>query len=72
METRPIDEECPSSDFEKGTPQGKCWGDGHYMCDNCKHLRQDFVGAEGAEKRDYLIRSQGQIKITRLKDEYNN
>lgn len=72
MNTRPINEECPSDDFEKGMPQGKCWGDGHYMCENCKHFRHDFVGAEGFEKRDWLIRSQGAIQIMTIKDGNTN
>jgi len=35
-------EDCPSNDFKEGTPQGKCWGCGHYMCRECKFYREDF------------------------------
>ncbi len=35
-------ENCPTKEFERGQPQGKCWGDGHYECKNCKHYREDF------------------------------
>jgi hypothetical protein len=35
-------EDCPSCDFEQGEPSGKCWGDGHYQCNNCIHYREDF------------------------------
>ena len=34
--------ECPTNDFTEGQPQGKCWGDGHYRCNDCKHYREDF------------------------------
>lgn len=47
---RPEDEECPSDDYEAGTPCGSidkgCWGDGHYMCQGCKHYTKEFVGNE--------------------------
>lgn len=36
------EDECPSNDFTPGTPNGKCWGDGHYECKNCIHYRDDF------------------------------
>ena len=35
--------ECPSNDFKEGTPQGKCWGCGHYLCKECMHYREDFL-----------------------------
>jgi len=35
-------ENCPTDNFERGDSQGKCWGDGHYECSNCKHYREDF------------------------------
>lgn len=59
-------EECPSDEFEDGTPSGSCWGDGHYMCESCKHFRKDFVGIDGIEKRSEILRFQCQIKITTL------
>jgi len=33
---------CPSNDFTEGEPSGKCWGDGHYLCQSCKWYRADF------------------------------
>lgn len=33
---------CPSNDFEEGEPSGKCWGDGHYLCQSCKWYRADL------------------------------
>ncbi|MEK6828772.1 MAG: hypothetical protein AABY15_01510 [Nanoarchaeota archaeon] len=65
---RPEGEDCPSDDFEKGTPAGKCWGDGHYMCDGCKHFRSDFVGAEGVEKRDNILRGQSMVNIYTIEE----
>jgi hypothetical protein len=56
-------EECPSNNYESGKPNGSCWGDGHYMCDTCKHFREDFLGSEGKEKRERLTRGQGWINI---------
>lgn len=35
-------EDCPTSDYEPGLPNGCCWGDGHYDCDTCIHFREDF------------------------------
>ena len=60
---RPEGEECPSDDFKIGTPAGKCWGDGHYMCDECKYFRKDFVGAEGVKKRDNLLAGQTMVNV---------
>jgi hypothetical protein len=62
---RPENEACPSDDFESGEPKGKCWGDGHYMCNECKHLRPDFKG-DGWKKRDAILAGQGGIQISTL------
>lgn len=35
-------EECPTNDFRHGSPNGNCWGDGHYHCQDCVHYREDF------------------------------
>lgn len=35
-------ENCPSNDYQQGKASGKCWGDGHYRCLECKHYRADF------------------------------
>lgn len=56
---------CPSNDYTEGEPSGKCWGDGHYMCNTCKWLRADFKG-EDWKKRDALLAGQGGIQITVL------
>ena len=61
-----IREDCPSNDFKSGEPQGKCWGDGHYLCNECQYLRKDFKG-DGWMKRDRMIEMQGQIQITTIK-----
>ena len=34
--------DCPTGSYFPGKPSGHCWGDGHYMCDGCKHFRADF------------------------------
>lgn len=64
-------EECPSDDFKEGKPSGECWGDGHYMCEQCKHFRVDFTGESGIQKRHELYQIQGtpgySIKIATLK-----
>ena len=62
MKTRPVSESCPTDDYKNGDPNGKCWGDGHYMCNNCKHFRPDFKG-DGWKKRDNLLQGQGGIQI---------
>lgn len=66
-----IEDECPSEEFNEGAPSGTCWGDGHYLCETCKLFRSDFVGAEGVEKRSWLLMMQGHpmyaVKIGTLK-----
>lgn len=57
--------DCPTQDFESGEPQGKCWGDGHYLCNGCKHLRTDFKG-DGWELRSNLIAGQIGMRISFL------
>ena len=52
------DIECPSNDFEPGTPNGKCWGDGHYQCNTCINYREDF-NRLGQDFIDYAHTSQG-------------
>jgi hypothetical protein len=70
-EYRPKDEECPSQEFDYGKPSGGCWGDGHYMCETCRHFRKDFVGEKGIQKRSDLLAMQGMpgiaIKIGTIK-----
>lgn len=53
-EIREINDDCPSNDYEIGVPQGQCWGDGHYLCDNCKHFRNDFF--KDKEFREFMHR----------------
>lgn len=50
------DEDCPSEDFNEGQPSGKCWGDGHYKCDDCVFFRQDFKA--DPTKRERLLAAQ--------------
>jgi len=59
------DEECPSESFEKGDASGKCWGDGHYRCKECKHYRADFK-EHGQPLIQYMHDIQSQIRITAL------
>lgn len=34
-----IENDCSSKDYEVGKPNGRCEGDGHYMCKGCiNHL----------------------------------
>jgi hypothetical protein len=61
---RPHGEECPTDEYEIGSPNGKCWGDGHYFCDLCAHFRNDFKA--DASLRDKLLQGQGVITITEL------
>lgn len=42
MRSAVLDEQCPTNDYKQGKPQGKCWGDGHYLCQSCKWYRADF------------------------------
>jgi hypothetical protein len=42
MQREPGEDECPSESYDPGEPNGKCWGDGHYLCKNCIHYREDF------------------------------
>jgi hypothetical protein len=53
---------CPTNDFVEGKPIGKCWGDGHYMCNYCKHLRSDFKFNN--KKRELLTQGQGGLIIS--------
>lgn len=59
------DEECPTNDYEQGEPQGKCWGDGHYECRNCKHYREDFKRL-GQDYIDTAHQNQGQLQYILL------
>ncbi|MFA5395497.1 MAG: hypothetical protein WC346_05690 [Methanogenium sp.] len=54
---------CPTKDFKKGISNGNCWGCGHYLCQKCKFLREDFKGNKGFEKRDNLLAMQNFIQI---------
>lgn len=58
------DFDCPSNDFINGEPNGKCWGDGHYMCNYCKYFRKDFK--YNNKKRELLLQGQGGIIIKKI------
>lgn len=60
-----IDEECPTNDFESGVANGTCWGDGHFMCTECIHYREDFKRL-GQDYIDY-VHNFGTWKISTLK-----
>lgn len=55
-------EDCPSNDFEQGTPNGYCWGDGHYQCKDCIHYRADFKRG-GQEFIDFVHTYQNGITV---------
>ena len=54
--------DCPTEDFTSGEPNGKCWGDGHYLCNNCKFLRPDFKN--NWELRSDLIEGQIGLRLS--------
>lgn len=56
--------ECPSNNFIKGTPSGKCWGCGHYMCYQCVNLDKRITNYEVYHN---LINNQGGLQISILK-----
>ena len=60
-----ITEECPTNNFERGKPNGKCWGDGHFECNNCACYREDF-NRLGQEYIDFTHQIQN-FQITTLK-----
>lgn len=37
-----IENDCPSKDYKKGTPNGNCDSDGHYMCNECIHYNMNI------------------------------
>lgn len=60
-----ISEQCPSNSYKEGESQGKCWGDGHYECKNCKHYREDFKRL-GQDYIDFMHEPQWQMYITTM------
>jgi hypothetical protein len=60
--------DCPTDDFSLGKPNGKCWGDGHYLCDQCMYFEPKFVGPEGKKLRDEIISMQGQLRVFTAKN----
>lgn len=58
------DEDCPTTDYVVGEAQGKCWGDGHYLCNHCVFFRADFK--KNIDLRDKLLAEQGGIKYSIL------
>lgn len=62
-----LSDDCPSRDFETGTPNGNCWGDGHYQCKECVHYRADFYHL-GQDFIDAVYRAQSGIRIRTLKE----
>ena len=56
---------CPSNDFTKGNPNGKCWGCGHYLCKECFFYREDFLRL-GQEYIDFAHNIQAQLHITKI------
>jgi len=59
-------EECPTKEYTPGEPSGKCWGNGHYQCNNCICYRKDFH-KNGQEYIDFAHNLQGGIQFHTLK-----
>lgn len=62
MRTLQEEDNCPTNDFMRGNPKGKCWGDGHYKCKECMHYRADFK-IHGQKLIDYVHQRQGGIQF---------
>jgi hypothetical protein len=60
-----IKDDCPTNDFTPGSPNGKCWSDGHYMCKKCVHYREDF-NRLGQDYIDFVYSLQSGIQISTL------
>ena len=63
-EVRLSGDECPSSDYKLGEPNGNCWGDGHYSCKSCIHYREDFKRL-GQDFIDFA--HSGEMRFTTIK-----
>lgn len=37
---------CPTNDYKIGMPNGKCYSNGHYKCNNCIHLNPRFLNKQ--------------------------
>jgi hypothetical protein len=60
--------DCPSNSFKYGKPSGTCWSDGHYICNNCKNLKPEFVNKENLDK---AYHAQGGLQIWTLMSSLN-
>lgn len=53
------DDQNPCAVFQNGTPSGDCESDGHYVCQDCKHLKRTkthaFVRAAEDAANDYEL-----------------
>ena len=56
--------DCPTNSFSAGKPNGKCWSNGHYLCNECKHLNPLFLNKKTLDK---ALDAQGGIQILTLK-----
>lgn len=61
-----MNEECPTNDYHLGEPNGKCWGDGHYLCKKCLNYKLDFKNL-GQPYIDYMHSRQGEIQFSEIK-----
>lgn len=43
MENIEAKENCPYDNYAEGIPSGECESNGHYLCQDCKHFRADFL-----------------------------
>jgi hypothetical protein len=57
--------DCPTKSYSPGKPNGKCWSNGHYLCDECKHLNPIFLNKQNL---DNALNAQGWIQIFTLKN----
>lgn len=56
--------DCPTNDFKVGKPTGKCWSNGHYLCQNCVNLDPKFKDRQYFDK---VLEAQGGIQFLVLK-----
>jgi len=58
---------CPTNDFKVGKPEGKCWSNGNYHCNECKWLNPFFLDKEVLNN---ALSSQGGIRITTFNNRF--
>ena len=59
------DSDLDCDDFEKGTPEGRCDGMGHYLCDECKYRSQESIRQKHEEflhRKNYYKKDRPMIR----------